>query len=199
MSRSERSNSLWTQQLPKFLAAVLTHAGCATPRLIALSVKRVHPPVSLPSAQTLFPRHAPLLSKCINYSKEFSLRKTEMWLECSQHQAPRPPSRPKMFLSNRPSRKIAFLGHSLSNKRTRPPLFTGFVVCTIEGRWRDIRVCGGERDIYCDGRVPYVSGVDCVLVLCVYLRVHARLCVRIYIYTHVHVWMMGWLDPDADY
>lgn len=46
-------------------------------------------------------------------------------------------------------------------------------------------MCGGERDIYCYGRVPYVSGVDCVLVLRVYLGVHVRLCVRIYTYACV--------------
>lgn len=58
-------------------------------------------------------------------------------------------------------------------------------------------MCGGERDIYCYGRVPYVSGVDCVLVLRVCTWVCMRACVCVYI--HMHVWMMGWLAPDADY
>lgn len=45
-------------------------------RAVYLSAKFLHPPVSLSSAQIMFSHHALLLSKYINYYKEFSLHKT---------------------------------------------------------------------------------------------------------------------------
>lgn len=57
--------------------------------------------------------------------------------------------------------------------------------------------CVGVREIFIAMDESHMFLELIVSLFCVCTWVCMRACVCVYI--HMHVWMMGWLDPDADY